>query len=121
MGAPDFSCGQTRRPPTPCLIRRTDKVNQALSGAGGALASLRRSGHQTGMDFGITLGGAVGVTALGVLFGWLGARPPDLRKGPRLVPYRFLMALCAVAVMMLLVHLVNLSGFTTGRTSAPIR
>ena len=66
------------------------------------------------MDFGLTLGGAVGAAALGVICGWMGARAPDLRRGPRLIPYRFLMMLCAAVVMMLVVHLVNLAGFTTG-------
>ena len=30
---------------------------------------------------------------LTILFGWLGARPLDIRKGPRMVPWRFLMLL----------------------------
>ncbi len=54
--------------------------------------------------------------ALGVVFGWLGARAPDPRRGPRLAPWRMLMALCAVATLVLVVHLVNLLGFTTGST-----
>jgi len=53
--------------------------------------------------------------ALGVLFGWLGARPPDLKRGPRLAPYRFLMLLCAAVVMIMLVHLANIAGVNTGR------
>lgn len=55
---------------------------------------------------------ALGLTAG---FGWLGARPPDLRRGPRLLPYRFLMLLAAAGGVLLLVHLVNLLGVTTGR------
>ena len=51
---------------------------------------------------------------LTLLFGWLGARPPDLRRGPRLAPYRFLMLLGAAACLLLLVHLVNLAGVETG-------
>jgi hypothetical protein len=53
--------------------------------------------------------------ALTGLFGWLGARAPDLRKGPRLLPYRFLMVLAATATILMLVHLVNLAGVSTGR------
>ena len=53
--------------------------------------------------------------ALGLLFGWLGARPPDLQRGPRLAPYRFLMLLCAATVLIMLVHLANLAGVATGR------
>ena len=58
----------------------------------------------------LTLSAAV----LGGVFGWLGARPPDPRRGPRLAPWRMLMALSAVATLILVVHLVNLLGFTTG-------
>ena len=58
------------------------------------------------------LGVALGLTALS---GWLGARPPDLHRGPRLLPYRVLMLLCAAACLLLLVHLVNLAGVDTGR------
>ncbi len=70
------------------------------------------------MEFALTLGAALGSAMLGVVCGWMGARAPNLQRGPRLVPYRFLMLLCAAVVMMLLVHLVNLAGFHTGpRTS----
>jgi hypothetical protein len=54
------------------------------------------------------------VLALGALCGWLGARAPDLHKGPRLIPYRFLMMGCAAIALVLVVHLVNLAGFETG-------
>jgi hypothetical protein len=63
----------------------------------------------------ITIAIALAAAALAALFGWLGARPFDPRKGPRLAPYRFLMLLCAAGVLIMLVHLVNLAGFTTGR------
>ncbi len=63
----------------------------------------------------VTLAIAAFAAAAGILFGWLGARPPDFRKGPRLVPWRFLMLLCAVVVLYMLVHVVNLMGVTTGR------
>lgn len=55
---------------------------------------------------------AMGLT---VLFGWLGAQPPNLQRGPRLLPYRFLMLLAVAGGVLLLVHLVNLLGVTTGR------
>lgn len=47
--------------------------------------------------------------------GWRGARPPDLHRGPRLAPWRFLMLLSAAGAMLVLVHLVNLMGVKTGR------
>jgi hypothetical protein len=67
------------------------------------------------MDVSITAALALVAAALAALFGWWGARPFDPRKGPRLVPYRFLMLLCAAVVLYMIVHLVNLAGFTTGR------
>jgi len=39
--------------------------------------------------------------ALAALFGWLGARPPNPLKGPRLLPYRLLMLLSAAAAVIL--------------------
>jgi hypothetical protein len=47
--------------------------------------------------------------------GWRGARPPNPHSGPRLMPWRFLMIAFAAVVLMLLVHVVNLLGATTGR------
>ena len=57
---------------------------------------------------------AVIFALLMVAFGWMGARPPDLRRGPRLAPYRFLMLGSAAVTVLLIVHLVNLAGFHTG-------
>jgi hypothetical protein len=67
------------------------------------------------MDLKVTIAAAAGFLALGVLCGWLGARPPNPHRGPRLIPYRAIMVACAVGVLMMLVHLVNLLGVTTGR------
>jgi hypothetical protein len=53
--------------------------------------------------------------ALTVLFGWLGARPPNFAKGPRLIPYRFLMLLAGAAVLILLIHIKTLAGNSLGR------
>jgi hypothetical protein len=68
------------------------------------------------MDLAPTVMIAAAAALLGVLFGWLGARPPDLHRGPRLAPYRFLMLVCAAVVMVMLVHLANIAGVTTGRS-----
>ena len=67
------------------------------------------------MDLTITLAAVAVAAGLTVLFGWLGARPPNILKGPRLVPYRFLMLMMGALTMILLVHVVNLAGFKTGR------
>ena len=57
---------------------------------------------------------AVGV-GLTVLCGWRGAQPPDVRRGPRMIPWRFLMLLSAAWVLLMLVHVANLMGVDTGR------
>lgn len=63
----------------------------------------------------VTLAVAFAAALLAALFGWLGARKPDPMRGPRLAPYRFLMLVSAAVVLIMLVHLVNLAGFHTGR------
>ena len=67
------------------------------------------------MELDLTLAALAAAVALAALFGWLGARPPDPTRGPRMAPWRFLMVLCAAGVLLALVHLVNLLGVTTGR------
>lgn len=49
----------------------------------------------------------LGLTAFA---GWRGARPPDLLKGPRMIPWRMVMVTSAAAVLILLVHLASLLG-----------
>ena len=76
---------------------------------GGAWANPWRMGLQ------LTLWLAAASAGTAVACGWRGARPPDPMRGPRLVPWRLLMALSACGALVLLVHLVNLLGFDTGR------
>jgi hypothetical protein len=66
------------------------------------------------MDWPITLALAAAFTCLTVLCGWRGARLPDPRRGPRLVPWRFLMVLSVFALVLVVVHMVNLAGVVTG-------
>lgn len=66
------------------------------------------------MDLTVTIIVLVALLALAVFCGWRGARPPNVIKGPRLMPWRPLMMACAVAIMLLLVHLANLLGVQTG-------
>jgi hypothetical protein len=51
--------------------------------------------------------------ALTGLFGWLGARPKQLGK-PRMVNWQILMMFSAAWCLMMIVHLLNLFGATTG-------
>jgi len=62
-----------------------------------------------------TLGLAIICAVAAALFGWRGAQPLDIRKGPRLIPWRPMMAASALAALLLVVHLVNLLGIATGR------
>ena len=67
------------------------------------------------MGFELTLTLDAAAIALAILCGWRGARAPDPNRGPRLFPWRPIMALCAAAALLLSVHLVNLLGVKTGR------
>jgi hypothetical protein len=60
------------------------------------------------LDLNLTLGLLALSVGLAVLFGWLGARPWDIRKGPRLAPWRFLMLLAATWAMLMLAHVATL-------------
>ena len=67
------------------------------------------------MSLTLTLSIGAAVLALGGFCAWRGAAPPNPHKGPRLIPYRFLMVLCGAVVLYLAAHAVNLMGVTTGR------
>jgi hypothetical protein len=67
------------------------------------------------MTLPITIALVVGFVALAVFAGWRGARPPDFRRGPRMIPWRPIMAVSGVAAMLVGLHLINLLGITTGR------
>jgi hypothetical protein len=67
------------------------------------------------MGLGLTLTFALVAAAMAIVFGWLGARSPDPKRGPRLIPWRMLMALSAAMALLMIVHLANLAGVTTGR------
>lgn len=45
-----------------------------------------------------------------VFTGWRGARPPDIAKGPRMMPWRFLMLLFGALTFFLLIHVATLLG-----------
>ncbi|HEX8471507.1 MAG TPA: hypothetical protein VF633_10370 [Brevundimonas sp.] len=54
---------------------------------------------------------AIGVVVT-LFAGWRGARPTDLMKGPRMIPWRFLMLLSGAVSFLLVVHLAALFGLT---------
>jgi len=66
------------------------------------------------MDMPLTFALTVGFGGLAVFCGWRGAQPPNVIKGPRIMPWRMLMLLSAAACILMLVHLVNLAGVPTG-------
>ena len=53
--------------------------------------------------------------AVAVGAGWMGARPPNVQRGPRMIPWRAIMVAAAVTGLLMLVHLINLNGVPTGR------
>jgi hypothetical protein len=57
--------------------------------------------------------------ALAVFSGWRGSRPPDFVKGPRLVPWRWIMILSGAVALYLAAHLLNLFGLETGGRTGP--
>ena len=67
------------------------------------------------MDLTTTLIGAAIALGACIFFGWRGALPPDLTRGPRLIPHRALMVASTMVLLILVVHLVNLAGVKTGR------
>lgn len=65
------------------------------------------------MDLSLTLTLLAVSVAVAVFSGWRGARPPDLSKGPRMAPWRFIMLVAAALAFLLLIHLASTLG---GRT-----
>ena len=66
------------------------------------------------MDLSTTLAIAVAALLLTVFCGWRGARPINVLKGPRLMPWRPLMVAGAVVTLLLAAHILNLLGMKTG-------
>ncbi|MDO8901575.1 MAG: hypothetical protein Q7V15_09490 [Phenylobacterium sp.] len=67
------------------------------------------------MELSLTLALGAALLAVTIFAGWKGAQPPDFRRGPRLLPYRFIMLMGAAGLIVVLVHLVNMMGVETGR------
>ena len=67
------------------------------------------------MDLNLTLALCGVLLALAAFAGWRGSKPSDPIKGPRLVPWRFIMVTASAFALFMIVHAVNLLGVTTGR------
>ncbi|MDO9223721.1 MAG: hypothetical protein Q7U20_08440 [Caulobacter sp.] len=67
------------------------------------------------MDVTATLATTATLLALTAFAAWRGARPPDLLKGPRMMPWRLIMVTGAAAMLVLLVHLASLFGLHQDR------
>jgi hypothetical protein len=63
------------------------------------------------MDIRTALALAGACVAVGVFAGWRGARPPNPMKGPRMIPWRFLMVLAATGALIFGVAAAQLAGF----------
>jgi hypothetical protein len=66
------------------------------------------------MDMPTTLVAAFAALAFTVFCGWRGARPINVLRGPRMMPWRPLMVAGATATLLLAAHALNLLGVKTG-------
>lgn len=72
------------------------------------------SAQGTATEWTVTVAIVLAAALIAVLAGWRGARPPDLRRGPRLIPWRLIMITAAAFALLGLVHAANLLGVATG-------
>jgi hypothetical protein len=79
------------------------------------LAVVARGRHLAVMSMPTTLALTAALLLLAVFAGWRGSRPPDLIRGVRMVPWRAVMVFSSAGAMLMLVHVVNLIGVSTGR------
>jgi len=50
-------------------------------------------------------------SVLAIFCGYMGQRPMDLKRGPRMVPWRFFMLMMVLVALLMAVHLRSLFGF----------
>ena len=65
------------------------------------------------MNLSLTVGLLVVFIALAALASWRDSRPASHK--PRLIPWRIVLILSGAGALFVIVHLVNLAGFATGR------
>ena len=71
------------------------------------LAAAGRVWHVRRMSPATQLSLALACAAAAALCGWRGARAPDPLRGPRLIPWRFLMVLAGAGAVLLLVSVLR--------------
>lgn len=74
------------------------------------LAFAARPRHLHAMSMTWTLALLVLAISLMIFAGWRGGRPLDLTKGPRMMPWRFIMLLSGAFAALLLIHVGALLG-----------
>ncbi len=62
------------------------------------------------MSLTLTLALLAAAFGMAVFAGWRGSRPWDLTRGVRMIPWRFIMLLSGVAILILTIHLGTLMG-----------
>ncbi|HRJ63595.1 hypothetical protein [Brevundimonas sp. UBA2416] len=62
------------------------------------------------MSLTLTLALLAAALGMAVFAGWRGSRPWDLTRGVRMIPWRFIMLLSGVAILILTIHLGTLMG-----------
>jgi hypothetical protein len=66
------------------------------------------------MSLALTLALLAAFAIAAVICGWIGSRP-TVPGRVRMAPWRFMMLLAAAGGLLMIVHLINLLGVTTGR------
>jgi hypothetical protein len=66
------------------------------------------------MDLTLPLSLAASLLALALFSGWRGSRPPNPHKGPRLVPWRFVMLAAAACLFFVLAYVGQQAGLIAG-------
>jgi hypothetical protein len=62
------------------------------------------------MDLRTSLALGAGLLVIAIFAGWRGSRPPNPHKGPRMVPWRFIMTLAAAGALILLFQAAQQAG-----------
>ncbi|CAN5246340.1 hypothetical protein BH10PSE2_BH10PSE2_01230 [soil metagenome] len=91
-------------------VSARDSLTSLADRLGLALALAGHTRHLRTVSMTLTLILLAVCTVVAVVAGWRGARPPDLLRGPRMMPWRFLMLFAGALASLLLIHLTTLLG-----------